>query len=68
MGQDGVNASLLIPLKNPYRSPFDPHWCPKNEGDSGRFGGFSAESTFDNQTNLSKVDSAEKPPNRPKSP
>ena len=45
--QDEVNASLLILLKNPYWSPFDPHWCSKNQGDLGRFGGFSAESTFD---------------------
>ena len=43
----GVNASLLILLKNPYWSPFDPQWCSKNAGDSGRMRGFSAESTFD---------------------
>ncbi|HSZ59922.1 MAG TPA: hypothetical protein VK797_30045 [Tepidisphaeraceae bacterium] len=40
----GVNASLLIPLKNPYWSPFYPHWRSKNADDSGRMRGFSAES------------------------
>ena len=50
--QDGVNASLLILLKNPYWSPFDPHWRCKNADDSGRMRGFSAESTFDNLNSL----------------
>jgi hypothetical protein len=54
-GQNGVNASLLILLKNPSFGRNRPRFWSASADRMGSNRGFSAESTFDNLNSLSKV-------------